>query len=83
MGASAFSCRWPAWPSWVALTGVALYLLAGTRSAAGTAPLRRGAWVLLATAGTLFWGRVVLVVMGAVGTWVSGTWATLNSRIAP
>jgi len=25
----------------------------------------------------------VIVVMGAVGTWVSGTWATLNSRIAP
>jgi len=53
------------WLSWIALTATALYLLRREASAAGAmeppAPLRRAGWVLLATTGAMFWGRVLLV----------------------
>ncbi|TGD94851.1 hypothetical protein [Methylobacterium nonmethylotrophicum] len=56
-----------AWPSWLALTGVALYLLGAVRPVPGRSPpLRRAAWVLLALTSTLFWGHLLLVVLGEV-----------------
>lgn len=69
--------------SWVALTGLALYLLrdAFTGRRRPSSPLHRGAWILLATTGAMFWGRLLLSsasgpVLGAdallVG-WFAGT----------
>ncbi|WP_305671985.1 hypothetical protein [Falsiroseomonas sp.] len=75
----------PFWPlSWVALTGLAFYILRGSFTLRGRqpySPMRSGAWILLATTGTMFWGRVLLhsasgPVLGAdavlVG-WLAGT----------
>lgn len=52
------------WPSWIALTGIAIYLLVVTRAAAGgrDAALRRAAWILLATTSVMYWGRLLLIV---------------------
>lgn len=55
------------WPSWVALTGLALHLLRdrlGLRGPRPLSPVHRGAWVLLATTGAMFWGRVLLHLAG-------------------
>lgn len=49
--------------SWIALTGLAFYLLRDTFTLRGSQPpsfLHRGAWVLLATTGAMFWGRTLL-----------------------
>ena len=48
--------------SWLALTGLALYILRdpfAPRVRPVTAA-RRAAWILLATAGTMFWGRLLM-----------------------
>jgi hypothetical protein len=50
--------------SWIALTGLALYLLRDSFARRGgqpPSPLHRGAWILLATTGAMFWGRVLLL----------------------
>lgn len=48
--------------SWVALTGLALYLLRDAVALRGCSPspVHRGAWVLLAITGAMFWGRLLL-----------------------
>ncbi|WP_380065717.1 hypothetical protein [Dankookia sp. GCM10030260] len=54
--------------SWVALTALALYILlnpfapdrARSRSAVPPSSAHRGAWILLAITGSMFWGRVLL-----------------------
>ena len=69
--------------SWIALTGLALYLLRDAVTPRGRppSPVHRGAWVLLAITGAMFWGRLLLSsasgpVLGAdallVG-WLAGT----------
>ncbi|WP_431267185.1 hypothetical protein [Dankookia sp. P2] len=49
--------------SWLGLTALALYMLADPFGPPGMrpeSPMRRGAWILLATTGAMFWGRVLL-----------------------
>lgn len=49
--------------SWVALTGLALYILRDSFTRGGRRPLspaHRSAWILLATTGAMFWGRLLL-----------------------
>lgn len=47
--------------SWVGLTLLALYLLIACPSdGTGASELRRGAWILLAVTGSMFWGRLLL-----------------------
>jgi hypothetical protein len=70
--------------SWVALTGLALYILRGSftlRDRQPLSPMRSGAWILLAITGAMFWGRALLLsasgpVLGTdaylVG-WLAGT----------
>jgi hypothetical protein len=70
--------------SWVALTGLALYILRGSftlRDRQLLSPMRSGAWILLAITGAMFWGRALLLsasgpVLGTdaylVG-WLAGT----------
>jgi hypothetical protein len=52
------------WPSWIALTTIALYLLRqeGPARSGDRSPLYRAAWVLLAITGAMFWGRMLLTV---------------------
>lgn len=56
----------PVWPpTWVALTGIALYLLvydAFALRGRPPCPMHRGAWVLLAITGAMFWGHLLLSV---------------------
>lgn len=55
-----------AWPSWIALTGIAIYLL-GARPVTADGhqdPLRRAAWILLATTTVMYWGRLSLIILG-------------------
>jgi hypothetical protein len=55
------------WSSWIGLTGIALYLLVVVRPAVNRSPtpaLRRAAWVLLAATSTMFWGPLLLIMMG-------------------
>jgi hypothetical protein len=70
--------------SWVALTGLALYMLCDVLAAGGRQPpfpMQRAGWILLATTGAMFWGRLLLFaasspILGAdaqlVG-WLAGT----------
>jgi hypothetical protein len=54
--------------SWVALTLLALHVLrgaSGREDPSGQDGARRAAWILLATAGAMFWGRWVLSFVGA------------------
>ncbi len=49
--------------SWFALTALALYILRDPFALRGRQPIscaRRGAWILLATTGAMFWGGVLL-----------------------
>lgn len=75
--------------SWVALTGLALYLLRFSFTLRKHPPCaaQRGAWVLLATTGAMFWGHLLMrclsgPILGAdarlVG-WFAGTEAVGNT----
>jgi hypothetical protein len=76
--------------SWIALTGLAFYVLRDPFAPRGGRPLgpaRRGAWILLATTGAMFWARVLVLsasdpILGAdailVG-WFAGTEAVGNT----
>jgi hypothetical protein len=49
--------------SWVALSGLALYLLRDPSASSGKRirrPAYRGAWIILATTGPMLWGRLLL-----------------------
>jgi hypothetical protein len=49
--------------NWIALSGLALYILRDSFALRGRQPLspaHRGAWILLATTGVMFWGRLLL-----------------------
>ena len=75
----------PAGPlSWIALTGIALYILcdfSALRDGQPPSPEHRAAWILLATTGAMFWGRLLLLtasgpVLGADAiliSWLTGT----------
>jgi hypothetical protein len=50
--------------TWVVLTGLALYILRDSFGLRGWRPLssaHRAAWILLATTGAMFWGRLLLL----------------------
>jgi|tagenome__1003787_1003787.scaffolds.fasta_scaffold20850676_2 hypothetical protein len=70
--------------TWVVLTGLALYILRDSFALRGRKPLspaHRAAWILLATTGPMFWGRLLLhsasgPVLGADAlliSWLAGT----------
>lgn len=71
--------------SWIALTGLALHMLCDhpsiRRSGRPLSPVHRGAWILLAITGAMFWGRLLLLsasgpILGAdalLAGWLAGT----------
>ncbi|MDI3308502.1 MAG: hypothetical protein QJR07_15525 [Acetobacteraceae bacterium] len=71
--------------SWIALTGLALYILHDHPSLGGgsqpLSPVHRGAWILLAITGAMFWGRLLLLsasgpILSAdalLAGWLAGT----------
>lgn len=72
------------WLSWFTLTGLASYLLYYShvvRSQGYPGTLDRGAWVLLAVTGAMFWGRLLLLLAGdhivradaVLVSWLTGT----------
>jgi hypothetical protein len=76
--------------SWVALTGLALYILRDVWVSRGrrlSLPVHRGAWILLATTGAMLWGRLLLLsasgpVLGTdafLAGWLAGTKAVGNT----
>jgi hypothetical protein len=70
--------------NWVALTGLALYILRDSfarHSRQPLSPIHRAAWILLAMTGAMFWGRLLLSsasgpLLGADAfliSWIAGT----------